>query len=471
MTHPSSHVVIALAGQGWAGLVDATGEPWRGGLVVRAADVIARHRAALPEGPMGRRDAAGATLAWIDRELSAGRAVAGALSYELGAALEGVGPASGVATGPDARLVSFPPTALRPWRPRAPLRQTRAIAGTPPRTPAPSTPPPRAGPTLPDTLTVQEARYLAGVRAARERIAEGRYYQLNLAVRFAVPAPPWLRAEPLHRALARVCGPQPVPYAMAIEGTEDRLLSLSMERFVSVDRAGRVTTRPIKGTAPRSADRAQDQRFRERMVASAKERAENTMIVDMARNDLARVAEVGSVRVPTLLTAVPYRTLWHLESEVHATLRPGLRASAWLQATLPPASVTGCPKVAAMQAIASLESRPRGAYCGALGVWLPDGSATLSVGIRQVEVVGERAWLSVGSGIVADSQPDAEWRETCLKADATLRGLAGEGAATASSTATAGGAARPRDAGAAPAWSTARGPAGRAPGTSGRRTS
>jgi anthranilate/para-aminobenzoate synthase component I len=152
------------------------------------------------------------------------------------------------------------------------------------------------------------------------------------------------------------------------------------------------------------------------LLASAKERAENTMIVDMVRNDLSRVCAPGSVAVPHLLDCEPYTTLWHLESEVHGRMVGGARHGDLLSAILPPASVTGCPKVAAMGFIAGAEARRRGPYCGAMGLALAGGRADWSVGIRQLNVVDGRVQLSVGSGIVADSVAEREWAETCLKA-------------------------------------------------------
>ena len=144
-----------------------------------------------------------------------------------------------------------------------------------------------------------------------------------------------------------------------------------------------------------------------------------------------------------LLACEPYATLWHLESEVIGQLQQGVSPAALLEATLPPASVTGCPKVAAMGFIAAAEARRRGAYCGALGLSLPGGRADWSVGIRQITLQGDLARISVGSGIVADSEPAAEWRETCLKAAGALAWLgrltrAAEGAGSATAGLTAG---------------------------------
>jgi para-aminobenzoate synthetase component 1 len=332
----------------------------------------------------------------------AGLAVAGWLGYELGAALEGVALRPGLTGLPDADLVAFHPQDLQqvlvtPSRP----------AGQPLADPADLL---RQGPAL-----------RAQVRQALEAIAAGEVYQVNLSVCAHLPG---LDLE--HRTLLDLLGAlltaQPVPLAFAWQGADYRLLSGSMERFLTVV-GDRVSSRPIKGTAPRHADPERDRELAVALRASAKEVAENTMIVDMVRNDLQRACHWGSVEVPVLLAAEPYATLWHLESEVSGTLRDPQLGGRLLEATLPPASVTGCPKVQAMHVIARLEQRRRGPYCGTAGVWLPDGRAEWSVGIRQVVLDHSGARLSVGAGIVADSDPEREWEEIRLKAQGALRWL------------------------------------------------
>jgi para-aminobenzoate synthetase component I len=167
-----------------------------------------------------------------------------------------------------------------------------------------------------------------------------------------------------------------------------------------------VETRPIKGTA---ADP-------EALRRSAKDRAENVMIVDLARNDLGRVCLYGSVEVPTLCGLEPHPGLYHLVSTVRGTLRPGVGAGALLRATFPPASITGAPKPRVLRAIEDLEPCRRGVYCGAVG-WFDTGEQALdlNVAIRTFVVTAGRTHLGVGAGIVADSDPAGEWRETELK--------------------------------------------------------
>ena len=346
------------------------------------------------------RGRAHATLARMDDLLAQGLSVAGYLGYEFGLALAGRPlPCSSIgAHPPDVDLLVFDARDLQtaPLPALAPAAAHAELAATP------------------ADLHRQKGAWLAAVAQALDAIRAGSLYQVNLSVAFDVPAPAGLDRAPLLPILAAALQTQPVPYALAFEGVASRLLSGSMERLVAVDGL-HVSSRPIKGTAPRGTGAA-DELARLGLLASAKERAENTMIVDMVRNDLSRVCAPGSVAVPHLLDCEPYTTLWHLESEVHGRMVGGARHGDLLSAILPPASVTGCPKVAAMGFIAGAEARRRGPYCGAMGLALAGGRADWSVGIRQLNVVDGRVQLSVGSGIVADSVAEREWAETCLKA-------------------------------------------------------
>lgn len=347
------------------------------------------------------RQQARAVLVQAQRWHDAGLAVAGWLGYELGAALEGVPLQPGLAELPDADLICFYPKEL----------QDIAL------------PPARQGPELPEPADLlRQGRALRqAVALALEAIRAGEIYQVNLSVAAHLPAVALLDA-PLADLLAAVQATQPVPLALAWQGQGYRLLSGSMERFLAVADGG-VSSRPIKGTAPRHADPREDAAEALALPACEKEAAENTMIVDMVRNDLQRACGWGTVHVPVLLHAEPYATLWHLESEVRGTLRQPNDGAGLLEATLPPASVVGCPKIQAMHVIARLEGRRRGPYCGTAGLWLPDGRADWAVGIRQVLLTASGAQLSVGAGIVADSQPDREWQEIRLKARGALRWL------------------------------------------------
>ncbi len=354
--------------------------------------------------PLEPRRSAWEILRALDTDLRNGHAVAGYWSYELGAALERRPRANPY---PDAAWITFDRADLRPV--------------TLPNTAIPD----RSLGTPHDLLRQREA-FAAAAAAVAEAIAAGQVYQVNLTCEFGVPMP-----EPrLDLAVAAVLAAQPVPHALGVQLGDLTVVSGSMERFLQVDGA-LVSSRPIKGTAPRGADAAADQDQREWLASQEKERAENTMIVDMVRSDLQRVCQVGSVAVPELLVCEPYATLWHLESEVAGQLAEVGGFAQLLAATSPPASVTGCPKIRAMQVIDELELRARGVYCGAVGLMWPDErgpQADLAVAIRTLWWQAGRCTTAVGAGLVADSAAEAEWRETVLKAQAALRTMSALGA-------------------------------------------
>ena len=275
--------------------------------------------------------------------------------------------------------------------------------------------PPHLGPW---SSSLAREAYEAGVRAVVALIEAGDYYQVNLTRRLSCPYP----ADPIALFVALLRW-NPAPHAALIRLGELAVVSASPERFL-LRRGNEIETRPIKGTA---ADPAV-------LTRSAKDRAENVMIVDMARNDLGRVCEYGSIRVPTLCAPERHPGLHHLVSTVRGTLRPGVGTAALLRATFPPASITGAPKPRVLQAIEDLEACRRGVYCGAVG-WIDADarSLDLNVAIRTFTVAGGGTYLGVGAGIVADSDPAAEWRETKLK---TARLLAAAGAGTSPATLT-----------------------------------
>jgi para-aminobenzoate synthetase component 1 len=235
----------------------------------------------------------------------------------------------------------------------------------------------------------------------RSLLLAGECYQVNLTRRItfdAQPDPLALFSQVSNAPHSMVC-----TFGSALPGVA--IVSASPELFLRVD-GSRIETRPIKGTA----------RDRASLIASAKDHAENVMIVDLARNDLGRVCEFGTVDVPELLRVETQPGLHHLVSSVTGTLRPGIRLGDVLRATFPPASVTGAPKPRVMQAIDELEPVRRGIYCGAIG-WI-DGDtdrAELAVAIRTFIMANGRTTLGVGGGIVADSRADHEWAETELK--------------------------------------------------------
>jgi para-aminobenzoate synthetase component 1 len=259
--------------------------------------------------------------------------------------------------------------------------------------------------------------YLEAVGRAIEYVHAGDCFQVNLAQRLLYPdtSPPGELYERLRRRNA-------APFAGYLDLGDFQVLSASPERFLRVDR-GEVETRPIKGTRPRGATPEEDRAQQAELLASAKDRAENVMIVDLLRNDLGRVCRYGSVRVPAVCRLETYRYVHHLVSEVRGRLREGLGPIDLLRAAFPGGSVTGAPKVRAMEIIAELEPVARGPYCGSLGYIGFDGSMDTNILIRTI--TRGRGWLQfpVGGGIVADSDPEREYAETWHKAEGLLRAL------------------------------------------------
>ncbi len=253
---------------------------------------------------------------------------------------------------------------------------------------------------------------LEQIEMIRRAIAAGDVYQVNLTTRLRTrfTGTPAAYFDCLRRA-------QPDAYCLYLDGGPWQLLSVSPELFFDWTPDGAVTTRPMKGTAARHADPRADAAARQAMQASAKERAENLMIVDLLRSDLGRIAVPGSVHVPALFEAQALPTAWQMTSTVCCRSRAGVGLADVFGALFPCGSVTGAPKVAAMSAIRALEVHARGVYCGAVGVLRPGGHATFNVGIRTVLVDGRSgsAECGVGSGITWDSRGAAEWEEWQVK--------------------------------------------------------
>ncbi len=271
------------------------------------------------------------------------------------------------------------------------------------------------------------AQYLKMIRRAIDYIGAGDIFQVNLAQRLTVPiaCSPWELYE-------RLSASNPAWYAayMAWEAGRARksgtpiqaVLSSSPELFLEL-RDRKVITRPIKGTRPRGGDEAADQAFRQELLESEKDQAELNMIIDLERNDLGRVCEYGSVNVtePRCLEAHP--TVWHSVGTVAGLLHERHDAIDLLRATLPGGSITGAPKVRAMEIIDELEPTERSVYCGSIGLLGVDGSMVLNIAIRTMIVDQNQVHVQVGGGIVADSDPQAEYDETLDKARGMLRAL------------------------------------------------
>ena len=253
-------------------------------------------------------------------------------------------------------------------------------------------------------------QYVAGVERALEYIAAGDIYQVNLAQRFSHP----FEGSPfaLFSALRKL---SPSFYGAYLNCGDHVVISSSPELFLS--QQGRmIETRPIKGTRPRGANREEDQQLKEDLLGSAKEAAELTMIVDLERNDLGRVCEYGSVEVSQHRYVEELPTLFHTISTVRGRLREGVGAVDVLRATFPGGSISGCPKIRAIEIIDELEPVRRHVYTGAIG-FIGAEDMRLSIAIRTMTVAHNRVYYHVGSGIVADSDPVREYEETLQKAE------------------------------------------------------
>jgi aminodeoxychorismate synthase component I len=248
------------------------------------------------------------------------------------------------------------------------------------------------------------------VALAKDYIAAGDIYQVNLSQRFQTTLE--VPAVEAYRALRQV---NPAPYAAYLDLGSAQVLSSSPECFLRMN--GRdVVTRPIKGTLPRACDPNQ-------LLRSAKDNAELLMITDLERNDLGRVCEFGSVHVPSLVTVESYATVHHLVATVAGRLRPEVSHVAAVRACFPGGSITGAPKIRAMQIIDELEPHARGLYTGAIGYFGYNGVSDFNIAIRTTILQKGRLTFHAGGGIVADSEPVAEYEETLAKAEGIIRAL------------------------------------------------
>jgi anthranilate synthase component 1 len=282
---------------------------------------------------------------------------------------------------------------------------------------------------LPDRLAASlaedaAAEFLEAMQRAQQYIRDGDIYQINLSRAWRTPWPP--ENDPkltaaLYRSLRRA---NPAPFAVWARLPGLQILSSSPERLVRVQ-AGEIETRPIAGTRPR--DRQGDGAAEiAALLASPKERAEHTMLIDLERNDLGRVCLGGSVKVAEFMITESYAHVHHIVSSVRGRLRAGVGPVEVLRAVFPGGTITGCPKVRCMQLIAELEGRGRGAYTGSLGYINHDGSMDFNILIRTLTITDGLLQFRAGAGIVADSDPLQELAETRAKALGLLRALAGE---------------------------------------------
>ena len=267
------------------------------------------------------------------------------------------------------------------------------------------------------TSTMDEAAFTDAVRRAKEHIAAGDAYQIVLSRRLDTR----LDADPftVYRALRTI---NPSPYLFFLRLGKTTIVGSSPEVLVRVE-GDRVEARPIAGTHPRGATETQDQAIEAQMQSDPKERAEHVMLVDLGRNDVGRVAELGSVKVTEFMVTERYSHVMHLVSHVVGRLRPGADAFDVLRACFPAGTVTGAPKIRAMEIIDAIEPTRRGPYAGAVGYISYSGNLDSCITIRTIVCHGNRASVQVGAGIVADSDPKTEWLETCSKARGVILAL------------------------------------------------
>ncbi len=259
--------------------------------------------------------------------------------------------------------------------------------------------------------------YLKAVAVAREYICAGDIFQVNLSQRFAadLSIPPY----ELYQRLRRI---NPAPFASYLNFADVVVVGASPERFLKVS-GDRVETRPIKGTRPRGKTEAEDRALASELLSSVKDRAENVMIVDLERNDIGRVCRYGTVEVTELAILETFPTVFHLTSTVVGRLRPGKGRVDLLKATFPGGSITGAPKVRAMEIIDELEPTRRSVYTGSIGYLSFAGGMDLNIVIRTIVVKNGKAYFQVGGGIVYDSEPEAEYQETLDKGKALVQAL------------------------------------------------
>ncbi|HMO82507.1 MAG TPA: anthranilate synthase component I family protein [Pyrinomonadaceae bacterium] len=267
--------------------------------------------------------------------------------------------------------------------------------------------------------------YITAIEQIVEEIRKGNTYQTNLTQQITVELPTGMSAADVFLRLRR---DHPAPFAAFIQRGDSTVVSASPERLVRVEN-GAISASPIKGTSRRGGDPVEDDNLRRRLAESEKDRAENTMIVDLLRNDLGRICEYGSVRVTDLCSIEEHPTLFHMVSTIEGKLRPEIGFGDMLRSVFPCGSITGAPKISTMKIIDRIETLPRGLSMGSIGISIPDGFAgigpftDLNVAIRTMVVTGKKAVFNVGGGIVIDSDPEKEYDESLLKARSLLTAL------------------------------------------------
>ncbi|MEO7539490.1 MAG: aminodeoxychorismate synthase component I [Pyrinomonadaceae bacterium] len=375
------------------------------------------------------------SLAVLEERLSGNNAAIFTLSYDLGYRLLGLGPPANNRSAtdePDIFVSSFDALVIYDYdlgsgwvagdadkcgAVMAKLRSSRGIVISEPTTPA-----------VEVTSSFTKAEYLAAIDDIRELIRCGDTYQTNLTQQLSAHLQAGNTAENIFSRLRR---DHPAPFGAFIRRGGSTVVSASPERFFRVEDSSAISTSPIKGTRPRGTTPDEDAKLRKELLESVKDRAENTMIVDMLRNDLGRVCDYGSVSVETLCELEEHPTLFHLVSTITGQLRRNTSASDVLRALFPCGSITGAPKISTMRIIDRIETRIRGLSMGAIGYYVPGGSfglpqtLDLSVAIRTMVIRGQIAVFNVGGGIVIDSDPGTEYAESLTKAQALITAIGG----------------------------------------------
>ena len=267
------------------------------------------------------------------------------------------------------------------------------------------------------TINIKKERFEAAVEKAKEYITAGDIFQVVLSKRYQFQIKGSL--IPFYQSLRSI---NPSPYMYYYKSGERQIVGSSPEMLVRVDNR-MVETFPIAGTKPNTEDPAENKRLAQELLADPKERAEHVMLVDLARNDLGRISKYGSVHVPEFMKVHQYSHVQHIVSQVVGNLRDELQSYDALRSVFPAGTVSGAPKVRAMEIIDELEPSRRGPYAGAVGYFSFNGNADFAITIRTLFADGNQAYIQAGAGIVADSVPEREWFETDHKAKALMNAL------------------------------------------------
>jgi len=363
----------------------------------------------------------GETLATLDHIVSQDRAAIFTISYDFGARLLGLEP-DGESFEPDVYIATFDSLLLHDYD----TGRTSQI-GAERELPAPKRKGEDARAKGLSSLSSNFSKtdYVAVIEEIQELIRDGFTYQTNLTHQLTAVLPESLTPEAIFHSLRQA---HPAPFAAFIRRLGSIVVSASPERFFRIH-GDAISTSPIKGTRRRGETRDQDSALRQELLDSEKDRAENTMIVDLLRNDLGRVCEYGSVTVEKLCDLEVHPTLFHLVSTINGKLHADVRFSDVLRALFPCGSITGAPKISTMKIIDRIERGSRGLSMGAIGYYIPKSMSEelagfdLSVAIRTMVVRDKTAVFNVGGGIVIDSDPSSEWEETWTKASALLTAI------------------------------------------------